>query len=136
MVPLSPWFRAPEWRSLRLASCIATGLSTFAPIGHAWYLWGSAHLVDIGVPYYLLEGAFLLVGCYIYQVGTLPPRPKCIRLYLRNECPSRCIPAGSISGATRIPCGMSLWSCPLSLILGVYGVHETSINGIRANWGS
>lgn len=63
------------------------------------------------------------------------PRLKCIRLNLRNECPSRCIPAGSISGATRIPCGMSLWSCPLLLILGVYGVHETSINGMRANWG-
>lgn len=72
MVLLSPWFRAPEWRSLRLASCIATGLSAIAPIGHAWYLWGSAHLMGIGVPYYLLEGAFLLIGCYIYQVGTLP----------------------------------------------------------------
>lgn len=72
MVLLSPWFRAPEWRSLRLTGCIATGLSAFAPIGHAWYLWGSAYLVGIGVPYYLLEGAFLLAGCYIYQVGTLP----------------------------------------------------------------
>jgi adiponectin receptor len=72
MVLLSPRFRAPERRGLRLASCIATGMSAFAPIGHAWYLWGSAHLIGNGVPYYLLEGAFLLAGCYIYQVGVLP----------------------------------------------------------------
>jgi hypothetical protein len=71
LVLLGPWFQAPEWRNLRLASCISTGLSAFAPIGHAWYLWGTSHLVGVGVPYYLLEGAFLLAGCYVYQVSAL-----------------------------------------------------------------
>ncbi|KAJ5699129.1 hypothetical protein N7462_001134 [Penicillium macrosclerotiorum] len=66
LVLLGPWFRAPEWRTLRLASFIATGMSAFAPIGHAWYLWGYHYLFRIGVPYYLLEGALLLTGCYIY----------------------------------------------------------------------
>lgn len=49
-------------------SCIATGMSAFAPIGHAWYLWGHEHLLRIGIPYYLLEGGFLLFGCYLFQV--------------------------------------------------------------------
>lgn len=87
--------------------------------------------MGIGVSYYLLEGAFLLIGCYIYQVGTLP-RDQNASAYI-SETSARI--AVSISGATRIYCDMSLWSCPLSLILEVYGVRETSINGIRANWG-
>lgn len=69
---LSPWFRGPEWRTLRLLTCIATGMFAFAPIGHAWYLWGLDHLIHIGVPEYLLEGVLLLTGCYIYQVGRFP----------------------------------------------------------------
>jgi uncharacterized metal-binding protein len=56
LVLRSPWFQFPEWSNLRLASCISTGLSALAPIGHTWYLWGTFHLVGVGVPYYLLEG--------------------------------------------------------------------------------
>ncbi|KAJ5813509.1 hemolysin-III related protein [Penicillium pulvis] len=67
IILLSPWFRGPEWRFVRLSSCIATGLFAFAPISHAGYLWGPRYLLRIGVPYYLLEGALLLVGCYFYQ---------------------------------------------------------------------
>lgn len=51
-----------------MVSCIATGMSAFAPVGHAWYLWGHAYLLRIGVPYYLLEGVFLLAGCYVFEV--------------------------------------------------------------------
>lgn len=52
-------------------------MSAFAPIGHAWYLWGYAHLLRIGVPYYLLEGVFLLAGCYVFAVGITPYLKKC-----------------------------------------------------------
>lgn len=44
-------------------------MSAFAPVGHAWYLWSHAHLLHIGIPYYLLEGVFLLAGCYVFAVG-------------------------------------------------------------------
>ncbi|KAI9933795.1 hypothetical protein ASPWEDRAFT_105127 [Aspergillus wentii DTO 134E9] len=64
---LSPRFTGPEWRSFRLASFICTGLSAFAPIGHAWVLWGPEYLAAIGVPYYLLEGVFLIIGCYFWE---------------------------------------------------------------------
>ncbi|KAJ5919319.1 ADIPOR-like receptor SPBC12C2.09c [Penicillium verhagenii] len=64
---LSPWFRGSQWRFVRLSSCIATGLFAFAPISHAGYLWGPGYLMRVGVPYYLLEGALLLFGCYLFQ---------------------------------------------------------------------
>ncbi|OJJ43150.1 hypothetical protein ASPZODRAFT_136707 [Penicilliopsis zonata CBS 506.65] len=64
---LHPRFRGPEWRMFRLWSFISTGLSAFAPIGHALLLWGPGHVWGIGVPYYLLEGVFLLVGCYFWE---------------------------------------------------------------------
>ncbi|RLL92871.1 hypothetical protein CFD26_100068 [Aspergillus turcosus] len=64
---LSPQFRGPEWRSFRLASFICTGLSAFAPIGHACVLWGVPYLWKMGVQYYLLEGLFLIIGCYFWE---------------------------------------------------------------------
>ncbi|GIK06178.1 hypothetical protein Aspvir_001822 [Aspergillus viridinutans] len=64
---LSPRFRGPEWRSFRLGSFICTGLSAFAPIGHACVLWGVSYLWKIGVQYYLLEGLFLIIGCYFWD---------------------------------------------------------------------
>lgn len=71
LVLRSPWFQSPEWRNLRLASCISTGLSALAPIGHTWYPWKTFHLIGVDVPYYLLDGAFLLVCCYVYEVRAL-----------------------------------------------------------------
>ncbi|BDD61602.1 hypothetical protein MPDQ_004577 [Monascus purpureus] len=41
---LSPKFRGPQFRSLRLAAFIGTGLSAIAPIGHVWLAWGSNRL--------------------------------------------------------------------------------------------
>ncbi|KAJ5110238.1 hemolysin-III related protein [Penicillium argentinense] len=67
VILLSPWFCDEEWRSLRLFSCIAIGLSAVAPISHAGYLWGYDYLLGIGVPYYLLEGVLLLVGCFVFR---------------------------------------------------------------------
>lgn len=68
VVLLIPHFRGPEFRSLRLASFISTGLSAFAPIGHVWLVWGSTRLQRMGVPYYCMEGALLLIGCYFWEV--------------------------------------------------------------------
>lgn len=76
MALLSPQFRGPEWRSFRLASFICTGLSAFAPIGHACVLWGESYLWKIGVQYYLLEGLFLIIGCYFWEVGFFQLYPE------------------------------------------------------------
>lgn len=65
---LTPKFRGPEWRSFRLGSFVCTGLSAFAPIGHAGTLWGLPYIARIGVPYYLLEGLLLGIGCYFWEV--------------------------------------------------------------------
>lgn len=67
-VLLSPRFRGPEYRLFRLGSFIVTGLSSLAPIGHVWILWGPAYVRGIGVPYYFLEGLFLIIGCYLWEV--------------------------------------------------------------------
>lgn len=72
---LSPRFRGPEYRLFRLSSFIATGLSAFAPIGHAWVLWGPVYARGIGVPYYFLEGLFLIIGCYLWEVCLFFPTP-------------------------------------------------------------
>ena len=69
IVLLCPNFRGPEFRGLRLASFIATGLSAFAPIGHAWFVWGSTRLKHMGVPYYFVEGVLLFIGCYFWEVS-------------------------------------------------------------------
>lgn len=68
---LSPRFRGPDWRLFRLGSFVATGLSAFAPIGHAWVLCGPLYVWGIGVPYYLLEGVLLVIGCCFWEVDTL-----------------------------------------------------------------
>lgn len=60
-------FRGPDWRTFRLSVFICTGLFAFVPIGHALILWGPGHLWQIGVPYYLWEGLFLLCGCYFWE---------------------------------------------------------------------
>ena len=73
VVLLIPHFRGPEFRSLRLASFISTGLSAFAPIGHAWLVWGSTRLEQMGVSYYVVEGMLLFAGCYFWEVSRLFP---------------------------------------------------------------
>ncbi|KAJ9262385.1 hypothetical protein DTO212C5_7940 [Paecilomyces variotii] len=64
---VSPWFRDPSWRTFRLMSFICTGLSAFAPIGHGTLIWGPEFLSNIGVPYYLLEGLLLIIGCFFWE---------------------------------------------------------------------
>lgn len=123
MVLLSPWFRAPEWRGLRLASCIATGMSAFAPIGHAWYLWGTAHGPE-NRHTVLFAGRRISAGRMLHLSGRhSAARPWSTCLLPRTEYPSRCTLAASMSGVIRIPCGMSSWFYPSSPMLWVYGVH-------------
>ncbi|KAL1881530.1 hypothetical protein Plec18167_003126 [Paecilomyces lecythidis] len=64
---VSPWFQDPSWRTFRLMSFIFTGLSAFAPIGHGTLIWGPEFLSNIGVPYYLLEGLLLIIGCFFWE---------------------------------------------------------------------
>lgn len=69
---LNPRFNGPEWRRVRLAGSIGTGLSAFVPIAHAWVLWGRVYLWNVGVPYYLLEGLLLLIGCWFWEACPSP----------------------------------------------------------------
>ena len=65
---LSPKFAGPQWRTFRLLSFIGTGLSAFAPIAHGVALFGFDGLSKRGVPYYLAEGALMIVGSLFYEV--------------------------------------------------------------------
>ena len=69
---LSPKFAGPQWRTFRLLSFIGTGLSALAPITPGVVLFGFAGLSKRGVPYYLVEGAFMIVGSFFYEVRIKP----------------------------------------------------------------
>lgn len=57
-------------------SFICTGLSAFAPIGHGTFIWGPVFITNIGVPYYFLEGVFLFIGCFFWEVR-IPAAAEC-----------------------------------------------------------
>lgn len=65
---LSPKFRGPRFRSLRLSSFICTGLLGVLPVAHMWIVAGSSKLGYLGVPYYILEGLLLFIGCFFWEV--------------------------------------------------------------------
>lgn len=75
MILVSPKFQGPEWRVFRLRSFICTGMSAFAPIGHATLRWGPGFVARIGVPYYLGEGLLILIGCYFWEVRRIKSPP-------------------------------------------------------------
>ncbi|PLN81668.1 hemolysin-III related protein [Aspergillus taichungensis] len=66
IVLLSPRYKSEDHRLFRVGVLVATGLSAFAPIGHAWILWGTAYVMGIGVGWYLLEGGCLMLGCWLW----------------------------------------------------------------------
>lgn len=122
---LNPRFSGPEWRRVRLGGFIGTGLSAFAPIAHAWVLWGPVYLWNIGVPYYLLEGLLLFIGCWFWEV-CLNHRPRSASnthgAGCRQDFPNPHTPANSTSGATHTLHGISLLHLPSSRISPVYSV--------------
>ncbi|RAL07704.1 hemolysin III family protein [Aspergillus homomorphus CBS 101889] len=66
-VMVTPRFQGPKFRLFRALTFVATGLSGFAPLIHGIKLFGiSQMMIQSGMPYYLIEGAFLLTGALIY----------------------------------------------------------------------
>jgi predicted membrane channel-forming protein YqfA (hemolysin III family) len=67
---LHPNFYGREWRTFRLLTFVATGLSGFAPIIHGIYKFGlNQMMVQSGLPYYLTEGAIFVLGAVFYGVS-------------------------------------------------------------------
>jgi predicted membrane channel-forming protein YqfA (hemolysin III family) len=59
-----------RWKTLRLSTFVATGLSAFAPIIHATSIFPYAQLdKQAGLRYYYLEGLLILIGVGFYAVS-------------------------------------------------------------------
>ncbi|CAG8028614.1 unnamed protein product [Penicillium olsonii] len=64
---LNPKFAGRGWRTFRTCAFVATGLSGFAPMAHGIKIFGFSQMVkQSGMPYYLVEGALLILGSVIY----------------------------------------------------------------------
>lgn len=69
IVLLHPKFQGPRWRTFRVCIFIGTGCSAFAPIIHAIVYFGWDYVVNgTGMPWYLGEGGFLILGAVIYSL--------------------------------------------------------------------
>lgn len=69
IVLLHPKFQGPRWRTFRVCIFIGTGCSAFAPIIHAIVYFGWNYVVNgTGMPWYLGEGGFLILGAVIYSL--------------------------------------------------------------------
>lgn len=65
-----PRFQGRRWRGFRVACFVGTGMSGLAPLAHGLYLFGwSAMMRQSGMPYYLVEGGFLILGALVYAVS-------------------------------------------------------------------
>lgn len=68
-VMVNPKFQGPKFRAFRALTFVATGLSGFAPLLHGVKMFGVSQMMkQSGMPYYLIEGGFLLSGALIYVV--------------------------------------------------------------------
>lgn len=68
-IMVSPRFQGPRFRAFRALTFVATGLSGFAPLLHGIKMFGISQMMkQSGMPYYLIEGGFLLLGALIYVV--------------------------------------------------------------------
>ncbi|KAL1874413.1 hypothetical protein VTK73DRAFT_339 [Phialemonium thermophilum] len=64
---LSPWFRGPKWRTVRVLIFVLTGLSGLAPLCHGIQMFGITQMVrQSGLPYYLAEGFLYGLGALVY----------------------------------------------------------------------
>jgi adiponectin receptor len=66
---LSPKFQGPKWRTPRLLAFLGTCFSALAPLAHGSVLFGAARFWELGAPFYLLEGVFMLSASYFYHVS-------------------------------------------------------------------
>jgi adiponectin receptor len=68
-VATHPRLQSMEWKTLRLSTFLATGLSAFAPIMHAALIFPYDQLdKQAGLRYYYLEGILILTGVAFYAV--------------------------------------------------------------------
>ncbi|KAI0023959.1 mPR-like GPCR protein [Xylariomycetidae sp. FL0641] len=66
-VMLSPGFQSRKWRTIRTLTFVCTGLSGFVPLVHGVKMFGVSQMMkQSGMPYYLVEGSFLIVGAIVY----------------------------------------------------------------------
>lgn len=78
LVVIHPRLQSMRWKTLRLSTFVATGLSAFAPIVHAASIFPYAQLdKQAGLRYYYVEGLLILFGVVFYAVR----RPFAIILY-------------------------------------------------------
>lgn len=67
---VTPWFQGQRWRVFRTMTFVATGLTAIAPLAHGICYFGWKAMVrQSGLPYYLAEGACLVLGAVIYAVS-------------------------------------------------------------------
>lgn len=71
---IHPKLQGRKFRGLRTLTFVATGLSGFAPLIHGIKMFGISQMTrQSGMPYYLVEGGFLLLGALIYAVSLQVP---------------------------------------------------------------
>jgi adiponectin receptor len=67
---LNPYFQGQKFRAFRALAFVGTGLSGFAPLIHGIKMFGFSQMMkQSGMPYYLIEGGFLLLGALVYVVS-------------------------------------------------------------------
>ena len=67
---VNPKFQGRKFRVFRAVTFVVTGLSGFAPLIHGIKMFGISQMMkQSGMPYYLIEGGFLLLGALIYTVS-------------------------------------------------------------------
>ncbi|KAF5861269.1 hypothetical protein ETB97_000461 [Aspergillus alliaceus] len=66
-IVVNPKFQGQTFRVFRALTFVATGLSGFAPLIHGVRMFGVSQMMkQSGMPYYLIEGGFLLIGALVY----------------------------------------------------------------------
>ncbi|UKZ79331.1 hypothetical protein TrVFT333_007081 [Trichoderma virens FT-333] len=66
-IMLNPYFQGQKFRAFRALAFVGTGLSGFAPLIHGIKMFGFSQMMkQSGMPYYLIEGGFLLLGALVY----------------------------------------------------------------------
>lgn len=72
LLMVNPKVQGQEWRTFRALTLVFTGLSGFIPVIHGTIVFGVSRMMEqSGLPYYLAEGALLLLGALIYTVSNI-----------------------------------------------------------------
>jgi adiponectin receptor len=69
-IMLNPNFHGKKFRIFRVLAFVGTGLSGFVPLIHGVKMFGFSQMMkQSGMPYYVIEGGFLLLGALAYVVS-------------------------------------------------------------------